>query len=168
MAAGAEDRWDALGTTSHYAIVDGSKSGAVEIEVNGPTDAQLQVTAVLLGGGRPRLELSVGKTHSANGDHFLRACIKETHGEPVKLKDLSWEPLSPGPSRRGSTGSRGRLDEADLQRALGSVSLAAWGELTSQPIHLPGASELEWPLVVKVGGVDSKGQRVWAWADLDR
>jgi hypothetical protein len=48
------------------------------------------------------------------------------------------------------------------------VTLAAWGELTTQAIHLPGGSELEWPLVVKVGGVDSKGHTVWAWADVDR
>ncbi len=168
VAAGAEDRWDALGTTCHYVIVDGSKSGAVEVEVSGPTDAHIQVTAVLLGGGRPRLELSVSKTHGADGECFLRVCIKETHGEPVKLTQISWEPLSPGPSRRGAVGARGCLDATDLQKALGSVSLAASGELTSQPIHLPGASELEWPLVVKVGGVDAKGHTVWAWADLDR
>ena len=136
VAAGGQDRWDALGTTSHYVIVDGSKSGAVEIEVSGPTDARLQVTAVLLGGGRPRLDLSVGKTTTADGELFLRARIKESHGEPVKLTQLSWEPFSPGPSRRGSRGSRGRLDEAGLEQAMGSLTLAATGELTSQPIHL--------------------------------
>ena len=167
VAAGAEDRWEALGTTCHYVIVDRSKSGAVEIEVNGPTDA-LQVTAVLLGGGRPGLECRSSKTH---GVPTVSIFSGQDHGDAWRARqahaDLMGAALLPE-SRRGSRASRGSLDATDLQKALGSVTLAASGELTSQAIHLTGCVGLEWPLVVKVGGVDSKGHRVWAWADLDR
>jgi hypothetical protein len=167
LAADSVDRWNALGTTSRYVIVDGSKSEAVEIEVDGPLEARLQVTAVLLGEDRPRLDLSVVKIRGASGEFLLRACIKERHGEPLKLTQLTWEPLSPGPNRRNGEGCMGRLEEAELEKTLGSVTLAASGELTSQPIHLAGASGFEGPLVVKVGGVDSSGRSIWAWAELD-
>ena len=49
LAAGRRIAGTALGTTSHYVIVDGSTTGAVEIEVSGPAEAQLQVTAVFAG-----------------------------------------------------------------------------------------------------------------------
>ena len=96
LASGSVDRWTALGTTSHYAIVDGSTSGAVEIEVSGPPEAELQVTAVLLGDDRPRLDLSAVKVRGENGEYFLRAHIKERHGMPVRLSQISWEPLGSG------------------------------------------------------------------------
>ena len=78
--------------------------------------------------------------------------------EPVQLTQISWEPLSPGPSRRGAVGCRGRLEAAELEKSLGALTLAASGELTSQPIHLAGASASR-PLLVKVGGVDPRGGR---------
>jgi hypothetical protein len=168
LTAGSVDRWDALGTTSHYVIVDGSTSGAVDIEVSGPASAQLQVTAVPLGDDRPRLDLSVAKLRGAGGELFLRACIKERHGQPVKLTQLSWEPLSPGPSRRRGEGCRGRMEGAELEKSLGALSLAASGELTSQPIHLAGAAGSDEPLVVQLGGVDASGRPIWAWAELGR
>ncbi len=168
LTAGAVDRWDALGTTSHYVIVDGSTAGAVEIEVSGPASAQLQVTAVLLGDDRPRLDLSVVKIRAASGELFLRACIKERHGEPVKLTQISWEPLSPGPSRRRGEGCRGHLEAAELEKSLGTLTLAASGELTSQPIQLAGATGRDGPLLVQLGGVDASGRRIWAWAELGR
>ncbi len=95
LACGSVDRWNAQGTTSHYAIVDGSTSGAVEIEVSGPPEAELQVTAVLLGDDRPRIDLSVARIRGKRGELFLRASIKERHGHAVKLAEISWEPLSP-------------------------------------------------------------------------
>jgi hypothetical protein len=167
LASGSVDRWTALGTTSHYAIVDGSRSGAVEIEVSGPAEAELQVTAVVLGDDRPRLDLSVVKIRGKDGEVFLRANIKERHGEPVELAEISWEPLAPGPRRRGGAVCCGRLHAGELAKSLGAATLAASGELTSEPIPLAGARQLYQPLLVKVGGTDAKGRRIWAWADLD-
>ena len=167
LASGSVDRWTALGTTSHYAIVDGSTTGAVEIEVSGPAEAELQVTAVLLGDDRPRLDLSVAKTRGENGEVCLRARIKERHGQPLEIAELSWEPLCPGPTRRAGAACRGRLEGRELKQSLGTVSLPASGELSSQPVRLVGACGLDEPIVVKVGGCDARGRRIWAWADLD-
>ena len=105
VAAGSVDRWTALGTTSHYAIVDGSTSGAIEIEVTGPPEAELQVTALLLGDDRPRLDLSAVKIRGANGESFLRAHIKERHGVPVRLVADFLGTARPGPNRRGGARS---------------------------------------------------------------
>ena len=166
LSAGSVDRWPALGTTSHYMIIDGSPSGAVEIEVSGPAGAELQVTAVVLGDDRPRLDLSVVKLHGADGKVFLRAHIKERHGQKALIEQIAWEPISPGPRRHDNAVCRGRLESKELERCLGTAALPAMGEQTSQPIPLVGASGLDEPLLVKVGAVDSKGRRIWAWAEL--
>jgi hypothetical protein len=168
LASGSVDRWTAQGTTTHYVIVDGSTTGAVEIEVSGPRESELQVTAVLLDDDRARLDLSVVKLRGELGELFLRASIKERHGRPVRLTEISWEPLAPGPSRRGGAGCRGRLEAAELEKSFGALTLAASAELVSQPIHLVGASGSGGPLVVKVRGVDSGGRSIWAWADLEQ
>ncbi len=55
---------------------------------------------------------------------------------------------------------------ADLEKSLGAITLAGSGELRSQPIHLAGGVGGDGPLVVQVAGVDAKGRRIWAWADL--
>ena len=51
--------------------------------------------------------------------------------------------------------------------AFGTSALPAHGELESHPIHLAGVSRQSGPLVVKVVGTDSLGQRISAWADLN-
>jgi hypothetical protein len=167
VAPGSVDRWTALGTTSHYAIVDGSTSGAVEIDVTGPPEAELQVTAIPLGENRPRVDLSVTKTRGDNGEILLRAHLKEKHGQCVKLVRISWEPLSPGPNLRSRAACHGRLEGVELEERLGTSILTASGELVSKPIRLAGASGLREPLIVKVEGVGAMGERIWAWADVE-
>ena len=147
--------------------MDGSTSGAIEIEVAGPPEAELQVTALLLGDDRPRLDLSAVKVRGADGEYFLRAHIKERNGVPVRLSQISWEPLAPGVNRRAGAACRGRLEAAEIEKTLGALTLPASGELTSQPIPLTGLSALHGPLVVKVVGTDALGRRVSAWADVD-
>src|SRR5262249_16651329 len=96
LGTGRVDRWTALGTTSHFAIVDGSTSGAIEIDVTGPPEANLQVTAVPLGDDHPRLELSAVRVRCTDGQYALRATIKESNGVPTLLSLISWEPVAPG------------------------------------------------------------------------
>ena len=167
VSTGSADRWMALGTTSHYAIVDGSTSGAIEIEVAGPAEADLQVTAVALGDDRPRIDLTAVKVHGVNGQHFLRAQVKERHGVQVRLSQFSWEPISPGANARTDAESRGRLQADELEKTMGTSALAASAELTSQLIPLPDAGAGNGPLVVKVVGIDGNGRQISAWADLD-
>ena len=167
VATGSVDRWSALGTTSHYAIVDGSTSGAIEVEVAGPPDAELQVTALLLGDDRPRLDLSAVNVRGVDGEYFLRARIKERNGVPIRLSQISWEPIAPGVNGPAVGACRGRLEGAEISKTLGALDLPAFGELTSQPIPLTGPSEIRCPLVVTVVGTDAQGRRTSAWADVD-
>ena len=167
VPGGPADRWTAVGTSSHFVIVDGSASGAVEIEVAGPPAADLQVTALPIGADLARLDLSVTKTRGPSGELSLRAHVKERHGIPVRLSALSWEPLTPGPNPHSSGFRRGRLDTLAVANAFGTSALPASGELRSRPIRLSGISSTAGPIVVKLVGTDVKGRRVAAWAALD-
>jgi hypothetical protein len=164
---GPGDHWMAVGTSSHYVIVDGSPSGAVEVEVVGPPEAELQVTALPIGAGLARLDLSVTKSRRADGELCLRATVKEQHGVPVQLSALSWEPRAPGPNPHSDRFYWGRLDAEGIAASFGTAALSASGELRSPPIHLKGVSAGTGPLVVKLIGTDARGRHVAAWADVD-
>jgi hypothetical protein len=164
---GTSHNWSALGTSSHFAIVESSPSGAVEIDVSGPCEANLQVTVVPLAADLPRLDLAVSKVRGPEGELCLRARINERNGVPVRLSALSWEPLTPK-SNPHSEGFRcGRLDMLGIAAAFGTSSLSGGGELCSQLIPLPDVSPSVGALAVKVIGTDDKGRRIAAWAEID-
>ncbi len=166
-ANGTVHAWSALGTTSHFAIVEGSSSGAVEIEVAGPAAGLLQVTAVPLGDDLPRIGLKVSKVQGPGGELRLRARAQERNGVPVRLSALSWEPLTPRTNPHSGGFRCGRLDMLGIAAAFGTSALPGGGELRSQLIAMPGVSSNNGPLVVKVIGTDEKGRRIAAWAEVD-
>ena len=166
-ADGRSDRWTALGTSSHFVVVESSPTGAVEIEVAGPPEAELQVTVLPLGADLPRLDLSVTKLRGHGGELRLRARIKERNGVPVRLSALSWEPLTPSANPHAAGFRCGRLDMLGIAAAFGSSALEAAGELRSRPIPMPGVSPSNGPLAIKVIGTDEKGRRIAAWAEID-
>jgi hypothetical protein len=167
VADGPALEWQAMGTSSHFASVLGSTTGAVEIEVSGPVEAQLQVTAVPLGADRARLELSLQPLAGPGGDLCVRAQVAERHGVPVRLSALCWEPLTPAPTA-GSRGARqGSLDMLGIASVFGTSAVPARGELSSGAIRLTGIPRHSVPLVVKLIGTDARGHRVSAWADLN-
>jgi hypothetical protein len=59
------------------------------------------------------------------------------------------------------------LEGPELEKSFGSLTLPASGELTSSQIPLKGLTDLSGPIVVKVVGIDAKGHRVAAWADVN-
>jgi hypothetical protein len=157
-----------LGTSSHFAVVEGSPSGAaVEIEVAGPPEADLQVTALPLGADLPRLDLTVSTIRGPGAELQLRARVKEQNGKAVRLLALSWEPLAPSPNPRSAGFRFGRLDMSEIAAAFGSSALPAGGDLRSRPIPLPGVSPPNGPLAIKVVGADEDGRRITGWADLN-
>ncbi len=164
--AQAVDHWTALGTTSQFVVVDGFGEGAVEVEVAGPAEAKLQVTAMPLGDGRARLDLAASAIKGAGGELRLRAKVREQHGVPVQLATLSWEPLVPcaGSVKPGFHG--GRLDALGITAAFGSSAVPASGDLSSRPIPLEGVTSETAPLVIKVIGFDPDGRQVVAWAEV--
>ena len=167
VADGTSDCWQALGTTSHFAIVESAPTGAVEVEVVGPAEAELQVTVVPLGADLPRLDLAVSHLRGPGGELRLRARIKEQNGVPVRLSALSWEPVTPSANPHTASFRCGRLDMLGITAAFGSSALEASGELRSRPIPMPGASPSNGLLAVKVIGTDKKGRRIAAWAEID-
>ncbi len=167
MAPGSPaDRWEAAGTSTHYVILDGSASGAVEVEVQGPPEAGIQVTALPLGDAHARLDLALDASPGPgpDGEWTVRVRVDERHGVPVRLSSLSWEPMIPG-SRVDERGA-GRLDMLGIAASFGTSALDALGELRSGPIHLSGITPEAGSIVVKVVGTDSRGRRVCAWAEL--
>ena len=164
--AGPADCWQAVSTSSHFAVVASSPTGAVEIEVAGPPAALLQVTALPLAADLPRIDLSINKIHGPDGEICLRARVNERHGVPVRLSALSWEPLTPLPNPHSDGFRCGRLDMLGIAASFGTSALPAGGELSSRPIPLRGVSSRDLPLAIKVIGTDDKGRRIAAWAEL--
>jgi hypothetical protein len=155
-----------MGTTAHYVVVDGSISPFAEIEVSGPRDAELQVTALPLGSDRPRLDLAVTAVGSPETGLLLRARVRERHGLPVHLSALLWEGPTAEPSKESCRS--GRLDAEAIERAFGANAIAGHGELISRPITIAGDFGGAGALVFKVIGTDATGQRVVGWAQLHR
>jgi len=161
------EAWDAVGTSSHYAVVQGGRGKAVEIRVEGPPDAKLQVTAMLLPRDLPRLSMTAKSYQASDGAVFVRAVVREEKGRPVRLSGLSWEAISPPPNPRRSNQTPGRLDEKAVAASFDGSLLAANQVRRSRPIRLEGAGAFSGPLVLKLTGVDDEGRRVTAWAEVD-
>jgi hypothetical protein len=164
---GPAHRWDASGTSSHYVILDGGAAGAIEVEVVGPSSAELQVTALPMGRHHTGISTSLQATRRPDGELSVRARVTEHNGVPVRLTGFSWELLVPGPRPHVDGRRSGRLDMHGIASSFGTSSLPAGGELRSKPIPLPGVSTDTGPIVVKLVGTDPTGRRVAAWAEID-
>ncbi len=165
--AGRADCWSAAGTTSHFVVVRAIASGALEITVSGPAGAELQVTAVPLPSGMARLELSASAAAAADGELRLRATVRESNHESVRLTALAWEPLVPPAVAHGSGLCHGQLDILGIAASFGTSALEEGATLRSRPIRLEGVHAGTGPLVVKLVGVDEYGRRVAAWAQIN-
>ena len=121
--AGPADSWQALSTSSHFAVVASSPTGAVEVEVAGPPEAELQVTALPIGDDLARIDLSVNKIHGPGGEILMRVRVNERHGVPVRLSALSWEPLTPSPNPHANEFRCGRLDMLGIAASFGTSAL---------------------------------------------
>lgn len=163
---GGTETWTTSGTSSHYVVVDSSPLGAVDLEISGPAEADLQVTAVPLAADLPSLDLSVGIERQTGGRLALRAELRERDGASTTLSALAWEPLVPNSDPHAATFRRGKLVGEGLSAAFGSSVLPGHGRIRSQPIHLVGVTDRCGPLVVKAIGTDRQGRRVAAWAEV--
>ncbi len=65
---GAADCWQALGTSSHFAVISSSPTGVIDIDVSGPPEAELQVTRLPLGNDFARIDLAVKTIHGPGGE----------------------------------------------------------------------------------------------------
>ena len=163
---GPVDTWLAEGTTAHFAIVEGSLEGGVSIEVIGPPEAEIQVTAVPLPVGLGRPELAIRPHKGRDGQVRVRAEISERGGTSIRLDALGWEPLVPTDDPRTAGFPRGRLNPVGIASVFGTTSLPAGGSLQSAAIPLPGFPDAGGPMVFKAVGTDARGRRIAAWSML--
>lgn len=164
---GPEETWVSEGTSSHFAVVNASATGAASIEVTGPPGADLQVTAVPLPGDRPELTMTVASAVDDQEAVRIKVDVREHAGAPVRLDSLAWEPLVPAADARASGFRRGRLDSPALGSAFGGLDLPARGGLNASAIPLPELRPGDGPIVFKLIGTDARGRRVAAWADFN-
>ena len=164
---GPPDAWSAAGTSSHFAVVEGSDRGAVRVEVVGPPEAGLQVTAVPLPDDLGGLDLEVHPAPDGPGAVSVRVRVASRGGSPVRLGAFAWEPLVPPPDSRASTFRRSDLDMLGIARRFGTSSLCAGARLASGPIRLEGVRPGDGPIVFKAVGTDAAGRRVAAWAEVE-
>ena len=164
---GPADTWSAAGTSTHYAIVDGTDRGVVRVEVDGPAEAALQVTAVPLPDGYGGLDLELRSAPSNEGGVAVRARVTSRGGTPIRLGAIAWEPLVP-PADPGSSGlRRSGLDMLGIARRFGTSRLGVGGQLSSGSIRLEGVRPGDGPIIFKAVGTDDAGRRVAAWAEVD-
>ena len=161
-----DDTWSAQPTTAHYAVIENPGRGAVAIEVVGPVDAELQVTAVRLPAGSGRPELTVHALPTDGGALRVRAELVERGGDCVRLGALAWEPLVPRDDPRARQAARGGFDRLGIASSFGTSALPAGGRLRSGAIRLPEARPGDPPLIFKAVGTDSRGRRVAAWSEI--
>ena len=167
-AVGAVDAWSASGTSSHFALIEGASPGPVRVEVSGPPEADLQVTAIRLPAGLAAVDLAVRLAPTAGGDPpRVRAELRERAGTAVRLTALAWEPLVPPTDPRDRGRRRGGLDQLGIASAFGTSALPPRGLLASRPIALEGLGNSAGPIVLKAIGTDALGHRVAAWAEID-
>jgi hypothetical protein len=167
IAGGPAEEWSAAGTTCHYVVVRAPSPGAVEVKVSGPVDASLQVTVIPLPAGSARLQLRARSWTGADGELRLRAEIREETGQPVRLSALAWEPLIPSADPHKPGFHRGQLDSLGIAANFGASMITGGGPLHSSLIRLADVHPETGPLILKLIGTDSKGNRVAAWAQIN-
>ncbi len=163
---GVPNAWEAYGTTSHYVVVEGATTGAVEIQITGVPEAEMQVTAVRLPDDLAGVELSVDWQPSGSQEVQVTSRVSERRGSAVRLSSLSWEPVVPAVDPHSAPYRRGGIDMLGIASRFGTSALPAGGRLQSRPIALPSAASRTGPLIFKVVGTDDQGRRIAGWAEL--
>ena len=116
----AADCWQSLwGRAVILPWFQSSPTGAVEIELAGPPEAELQVTVFRSVTDLPRLDLAVNNDSRAGRRDSIRGAVKERNGVPVRLSALAWEPLTPSANPHSNGFRCGRLDMLGIAAALG-------------------------------------------------
>jgi len=164
---GAADAWSAPGTSTHYAVVEGSTRGGVRVEVAGPSRAGIQVTAVRLPDDLGGFDLDVRPTSGRDGVVTVRARLADRDGAAIRLGAIAWEPLVPAADSGAAGFRRAGLDRLGIARRFGTSALGPGARLASGPIRLEGVRPGDGPIVFKAVGTDPAGRRVSAWAEVE-
>jgi hypothetical protein len=168
MTPGDQHEWSTSGTAPHFVSLGPSKTGQTLVDVEGPPAANIQVTAIPLPDDLPRLELSVTTVTGPQGDTGVAISVRESDGAAVRLLKLSWGPLVPSATKRGTGEGEPGWDGANLSSVFGKVDLAPRERVVSRAISPKGLFDDQGKAVMKLVGSDAKGRRVVAWATVER
>jgi hypothetical protein len=158
---GAEDRAELTATTSHFVVVEGTKTCASEIVVSAPAEALIQVTAIPLPEDNSRVDLNIGWEPANDAQLGMVARIREQDGRQLTIRSLEWTVDDQDPRRP----PRRIVMEGDrLRSVLGSVPLEAHGRLISRPISVKQSEVRN----VRLVATDSSGRPVVTWASRDQ
>ena len=147
-------------TATTYYVVDGSSTGAIQVHLEAPPDAQLQVSWIPLPTDRPRVDLSIHPLPSTSGRYRFRVGIRNRDEWPVALTQLSW--IAPQLATAADL-PRGAWSGSHLQSILGNLHLGPHGQLESVPIELDLSASPLVPLVFELQGLDARNRPVAAW-----
>ncbi len=165
IAVGETESIELDGTSTHYAVIDGTDEGAVSISVSGPPNARLQVTVVPLPENLSQLRLSADLEPTDSGCPRMRLRIRNPDPNRIRFESLRW--FSANPSSMATERIR-QCDQKSgeaLTKLLGSPDLDGRGYLTSCPIPI-GNFPRSGPIVVVLSGRDETGRRVVARAEM--
>ncbi len=168
VRAGETFRWDATGTAPRFFRVEAGVGEVVEIEA--PERAVLQVTAIPAsrGLGEFRVEaVACANSGESGGTSLLRLMLTNRSAGPIRVDRVAWEPAILPAQPRQAKSRPGVLLGASLADRLGSAVVAAGDRVGPWEIALDAARLDDGPLVVKVVGIDEKGRRITAWADVN-
>ncbi len=163
---GSEQCSSAPGTTSRYLLVDGNGCRSLHIEIDGPPDAALQVTAIPLPADLPALDLSARFSRDGHNPQRIIATARAI-GAEVHLKGMTWGPLVPASGRRDLESQDGQIARSGLVTSFGSMVLRPGETRNSAAIDLGMIPDHHRAaMVVRLIGSDAQGRRVVGWTVL--
>jgi hypothetical protein len=163
--------WTAEGTTVRLfrLIPSNANAESIELAVDAPAEAKVQITAMPLTRNHRGLGLEVYSTggSSAAGKSAVRLRLtNRDHSRPLKIQAAAWESLMPGLDARDLRQRRGFVDTLALAASLGTITILPGQSVITTPIEVEFASNSLAPMRWKAVAHDDTGSAVFSWADM--
>lgn len=164
--------WTSEGTAVRLFRISPPDSGpmpdTIELKVDAPAEARIQVTAIPLKDMHRGLDFEVISTGETRPDGKSTVRLRLTNRDPsrsLKIQAAAWESPLPGLDARELRQRRGFFDLLTLASSLGSITILPGQSLVSAPIEVAFAPESSEPMRWKVVAHDDSGRPVFSWAD---
>jgi len=164
--------WTSEGTSVRLFRIRTPESGpfpeSIELKVDAPAEARIQVTAMPLKDTHQGLGFEVISTGETRPDGKSTVRLRLTNRDTsrsLKIQAAAWESPLPGLDARELRQRRGFFDLLTLASSLGSITILPGQSLVSAPIEVAFSPESSEPIRWKVVAHDDAGRPVFSWAD---